>query len=174
MQFLWPLFVLLLIGSVDKVGFLYFVVFFVSLLLTYFSGWYVDHSKGRRPFSLSGIILSGVWFVRAFVSSAWSIITIDVFQNLAESVFNPFYDSIMLRRSKGSTSLSYFTYREIIVSVSGILFWIIFVIFFLVSSSWRGFVMFGAITVLMSMQLYDRATKESEKSVSTSESKVSI
>lgn len=156
LQSLWPLFVLLLIGSADKVGYLYFVVFFVSLLLTYFSGWYVDHSKSRRPFSVSGVIIGSVWLIRSAVVGSWSIMAVDIFHQLAESVFTPFYDSLLMRRGKSGETLSYFIYREMVLSFSGVIFWGIFIIYFVFSSSWRSFILFGFIAVLMSMQLHDK------------------
>lgn len=161
MQTLWPLFVLLLIGTADKVGFLYFVVFFVSLLLVYFSGWFVDHSKSRRPLSISGWTMGILWIGRALVSSVWTIIAVDIFQKLAESVYLPFYDSLMLRRSKGKKAISYFIYREMIISATGIIFWSAFIVFFIVSDSWRSFVLIGFVGALMSMQLRDKSSSTS-------------
>lgn len=155
LHFLWPLFVVLLIGSADKVGYLYFVVLFVSLLLTYFAGWYVDHSKGRKPFAISGSILGGLWVVRAFVHGIWPIMAVDIFDRLARSVFNPFYDSMLLRRGKGDKTLSYFVYREMIISFAGIIFWGGMIIYFLFFDNWRQFILIGFVAVLMSMQLKD-------------------
>lgn len=153
---LWPLFVLILIGSADKVGYLYFVVFFVSLLLSYFAGWYVDHFKSRRPFSISGSILSSLWVARFFMTSIWTIMAVDIVGSLVNSVYSPFYDSIMLRRSKGNDSFSFFVYREMMVSFSGVIFWGIFILYFVFTDSWRSFILLGFIASLMSMQLRDK------------------
>lgn len=157
MQGLWPLFVLLLIGTADKVGFLYFIVFFVSLLLSYFAGWYVDHYRSRRPFSISGSILSVLWLLRFYVSNIWTIMAVDIFGNLADSIYSPFYQSILLRRSKGEDSFSYFVYREMINGFTGVIFWGVFIVYFIFTDSWRNFVLIGFIAALMSMQMRDKS-----------------
>lgn len=167
---LWPLFVLVIIGSADKVGFLYFVVFFVSLLLAYFAGWYVDHFKSRRPFSISGSILGSLWVVRYFMNSVWTIMAVDIVGNLVNSVYSPFYDSIMLRRGKGDNSFSYFVYREMLVSFSGVLFWGVFILYFCFTDSWRNFLLLGFIATLMSMQLRDRKKEDVLKAENAEES----
>jgi MFS family permease len=156
LQSLWPLFVLILIGSADKVGFLYFIVFFISLLLAYFAGWYVDHFKSRRPFSITGSILSSLWVARFFLSNIWTIMVVDTLGHMVNSVYSPFYDSIMLRRAKGDRAFPFFTYREIMISFAGVIFWGVFILYFVFTDSWRNFILFGFIAVLMSMQLRDK------------------
>ncbi|MEO8581532.1 MAG: MFS transporter [Patescibacteria group bacterium] len=163
MQGLWPLFVLILIGTADKVGYLYFVVFFVTLLLSYFAGWYVDHFKNRRPFAITGSILSSLWIMRFYITSIWSIMAVDIFGSLADSIYSPFYDSILLRRGKGQSSFSYFVYHEMIMGFSGIIFWGIFILYFVFTDSWRNFILLGFIAPLMSMQLRDKSVKIVEK-----------
>ena len=156
LDLLWPFFILLLVGSVEKVGFIFSLVLFLSLIITYFGGWYVDHSKSRRPFTLSGTFLSILWLVRIFLFNVWSIITIDTIDKLASSFFVPFYDSIFLRRGKGNHALAYFTYREVVLSVVAIGFWTIFCVYFLAFDSWRGFLLFGFVGMLGSLQMNDR------------------
>lgn len=156
LQLLWPFFILLLLGSVEKVGFLYSLVLFSSLLITYFSGWYFDHSKNRQPFNLSGAFLSLLWLGRMFISGLWSIVIVDTIEKLASSVFIPFYESIFLRRGKGNHALSYFAYREVILSLAGIGFWGVFMIYFLFFDSWRGFLIFGFLGMWASLQMKER------------------
>ncbi len=156
LQLLWPFFVFLLVGSIEKVGFLYSLVLFLTLIITYFSGWFIDHSKSRRPFTILGSVLSLLWISRMFISSIWSIVMIDTFDKLASSFYVPFYESIFLRRGKGRHALSYFTYREVILSVVAILFWSVYCVYFLYFESWRGFLLFGFIGMLASLQMRDR------------------
>lgn len=156
LQFMWPFFVYLLIGKVDRVGYLYSFVFFISLLFVYFSGWYVDHFRSRKPFTWSGIFLGVTWLLRSGVTGIWSIIAVDTVDKLASSVFLPFYDSLILRRGKGRKALAFFTYRELILSFSAILFWSFFLIYFLFVDDWRGFLLLGSIGMLLAIQLTDK------------------
>lgn len=159
LQFLWPFFVFLLIGSVERVGVLYSLVFFLSLLAVYFVGWFVDHNRSLKPFNISGVLIGAVWVGRAYATTIWGIIVIDTFDKLAQSVYSPFYESLLLRRGKGSGALAYFTYREIIISLSGILFWAVFAIYFLFFDTWSNFLLLGVLGMLCSLQLRDRQTK---------------
>lgn len=155
-QLLWPFFVLLLIGSIDTVGFLYSLIFFLSLLITYFSGWYVDHSRNRRPLLFSGMVMSSLWVVRMFVSTIWSVILVDTIDKLANSVFVPFFESIFLRRGKGNSALAYFSYREVVLSFMAVVFWSLFISYFMIFESWRGFLLLGVIGSLAGIQMRDR------------------
>lgn len=155
LHFLWPFFVYLLLGSVEQVGFLYSFVFFLSLVLTYFTGWYVDHEKGRKPFILSGLLLAVLWVGRALVGNIWGIIALDTVDQLASSIFNPFYDSLMFRGAKEHSSLAYFVYREQHLSRSAVVFWMIFIGYFFFFVHWQAFLVIGLLGMMLSVGLSD-------------------
>ena len=156
LQFMWPFFVFLIIGKIERVGYLYSFVFFLSLLFVYFAGWYVDHEKGKKPFTFSGIFIGITWLLRTGVTGVWSIVAVDTLDKLASSIFVPFYDSLMMRRGKGKKALAYFAYRETIFSFSAIIFWSFFLIYFLFVSNWRGFLLLGSVGMLLALQLTDK------------------
>lgn len=155
LHFLWPFFVFLLIGSVEEVGFIYSFVFFLSLLLTYFTGWYVDHQKSRKPFIMSGLLLAGLWVGRTVVASVWGIIFLDTIDRLASSIFNPFYDSLMYKGAKERYTLAYFVYREQQMCKAAVLFWTLFLGYFLLSAHWQGFLLLGLLGMTLSVRLSD-------------------
>lgn len=156
LQFLWPLFVFLLLGSFDRVGFLYSAVFFISLVLTYFTGWYVDHRKSRTPFFVSGAVLGMLWIGRAVVATGWQVLIVETFDKLASSIFTPFYDALLIRRSKGRHALHYFTFREFIISAGAFILWSAFIIYFIFYEQWQVVVVLGAGGVLCSLFLRDK------------------
>lgn len=160
LQFLWPFFVVLLIGSVEEVGFLYSVVFFLSLLMIYFSGWYVDHQKGRRPLLLSGALMGALWLGRATVTTPWGVIALDTVDKLLASIFYPFYDSLLYKGAKGKFTLAYFVYRERVLSATGVLFWLIFVLYFSFFENWQPLMMIGFIAMPLALQLRDISQKK--------------
>lgn len=156
MQLLWPFFVFLLVGSVDEVGLMYSLVFFISLILIYFSSWYLDHRKGRQPFLFSGGVLGLLWIGRWFVAGPLQIMSLDVLDKLAHSLYVPFFDTLMFRRGRGRHALSYFTYRELLISAVGIVFWVLFIGYFWFFESWRVLLLLGLIGVILSLQLVDK------------------
>lgn len=154
---LWPLYVFLLIGTVDRVGYLYSFSFFLSMVLSLFIGFRLDHNKNKKPFFLSGGILSLLWFVRIQVVSFWSIVVIDMFDKITSNFHWLFYDRVLFNRGKGGQAFSYFLYREMIISVSAIVFWLIFAaIFIFLPMGWQGLFILASIGVLLSLLIREK------------------
>lgn len=163
LQSLWPFLVVFLIGSVERVGYLYSFVLFVSLICIYFAGWYIDHRKSRQPFVFSGSFLAVLWAIRAVVSSLWGIVAIDTLDKLFSSIFNPFYDSLLFRKAKGDYTLAYFVFREQVISLTALVFWGGFVIYFLFTSWWQYLMVIGFVGMLMSIRLSDQLIPEKDE-----------
>lgn len=149
--YLWPLYVFLLLGSIDKVGYLYTIALFIALVATFFTGVFIDKSISKKPFYLSGGALSLVWFLRLQVFSVWGIVLSEVANKLAANVHGLFFDSAIIKRGKGSRAFSYFIYREIIVNASAVIFWLLLIIFFLLNGGWQGIFIFGALGAMLSL-----------------------
>jgi len=148
----WPLYIFLILGSIDRVGFLYALSLFFALILSFGVGLYIDHKKDKKPFYISGGILSLLWLLRSQVVSFWQIIIIDTIDRLTTNLYVLFADSILFKRSKGSQALSYFVYREIMVSLTAILFWLVAGSLFLIfSDPWMALFSLAAIGVLMGL-----------------------
>lgn len=150
--FLWPLYIFLVLGSVDRVGFLYSFSLFLALILTFFIDNYLDkHKKNKKPFFFSGSALSVLWLVRISPLSVWGIALVDTFERLFSNFHWLYYDWIFIKRGKGGQAFSYFVYREMVISVGAVFFWLSFAIFFSLTGSWTGVFVFGAIGVLLSL-----------------------
>lgn len=154
--YVWPLYVFIFLGSVDKVGYLYTISLFIAMIFTYFISVYIDHHKSRKPFFLSGGMLSLLWLVRTQFLSVVSIALIDVIERLASNFHWLFFDTIMINRSKGSNALSYFVYREMVLHVTAMLFWVVFAAFFLFDFGWNSLFLFAAIGVALSLFMRDK------------------
>lgn len=149
--FLWPLYVFLLVGSIDKVGYLYTISLFLAMLVTFFTGVYIDNSKSKKPFYLSGGVLSVVWLARTQIIGVWGIVFSETVDRLASNVNKLFFDTALIKRSKGSTTFAYFIYREVIISFSAIAFWLFYIIFFLMHGGWIGLFIFASIGSMLSL-----------------------
>jgi MFS family permease len=127
---LWPLYVFLIVQGVDKVGYLYSFSLFISMMLSFFIGFYVDHSKSKKPFIISGGLLSALWIARMQVVDIWGIAFVDITNRLLGSFHWLFYDSIMIKRGSGKSVFPFFVYREMVISMGGILAWLSFSVIF--------------------------------------------
>lgn len=149
--FIWPLYLFLLLGSVERVGYLYTLSLFISLVIVYVTGNYIDNSQSKKPFYISGGLLSIITFMRSQVFSVWSIALVDVFDKLTANVYTLFFDTMFLKRSKGRFVESFFIYREMIIHFATVLFWIFFGIFFLFFDSWQGLFVLAGVGVLVGL-----------------------
>lgn len=146
----WPLYVFLILGSVDRVGLLYTLSLFLAMIVSFGVGFYIDHSKSKKPFYISGGILSLLWLLRSSVVSFWQIAIIDTIDRLTANFYFIFADSILFKRSKGGQALSYFVYREILVSCAAIVFWLIVGSLFIVfANPWTALFILAAVGVLL-------------------------
>jgi MFS family permease len=147
---MWPLYIYFLLGAIDRVGYLYSLSLFLSLVATFFIGTYIDAHRKKNPLFASGGILSFLWLARTQVWGVWSIAVVDVFDRLVSNVHWLYFDTAFIRRGKGSQALSYFIYREIVISFVGVLFWLLFGLVFIFSAGWNTLFVLAAVGVLLS------------------------
>lgn len=148
---LWPIFVLLIVGKVSRVGFIFSFVLFLSLILTYIAGWYVDHSKRGRIFIASGLILSCTWLARMFARGIWDIVGIELVDKLTSSFYSPCFDALLYKRAKGKKAFAFHAYKEVIYSCIALVLWSCVVGIFLIPSPWTAIFFLGAFGALLSL-----------------------
>jgi MFS family permease len=150
--FVWPLYVFLLLGNTERVGILYSLSFLLSMILSLFIGTKLDHQERKRPFFISGGLMSILWAVRSQIASFWSIALVDAFDKVTGNFHWLFFDRVLMNRGKGREAFSYFVYREMIISVTVVVFWSIFALAFLIwPLEWKGLFVMAAVGVLMSL-----------------------
>ncbi|MFZ5376340.1 MAG: MFS transporter [Patescibacteria group bacterium] len=154
---LWPLYVFILLGSADRVGYLYTFSLFLAMLVSYFVGFLVDkHHKNNKPFVMSGWVLSALWFFRTQIYSIWTIAVVDMLDKLVGNFHSLFFDRAWMLRGTGKEALSYFVYREMILSLAAWFFWLVFLLFFvLFDNGWVALFLFAAVGVLFSLFIKD-------------------
>lgn len=161
--FLWPLYIFLVLGSIDRVGFLYTFSLFLALVVAFFIGGYIDKvSHDKKPFFFSGGALSLVWLARTQALSLWGMALADTVEKLFSNFHWLFYDVLFIRRGKGSQAFSYFVYREMVISAVAMVFWAIVCIFFMVADSWTGLFIFAGIGVLLSLLITEAFHEKDE------------
>jgi MFS family permease len=148
----WPLYIFLILGAIDRVGFLYTLSLFMAMIVSFGVGFYIDNNKNKKPFYVSGGVLSILWILRSQVISFWQIAIIDTLDKLSANFYAVYYDAIAIKRGKGSQALSYFVYRELIVSIMAIPFWtMVGGLFLIFPEPWLALFMLAAVGVLMGL-----------------------
>lgn len=149
---MWPLYIFILLGTSAKVGLLYSFSLLLAMFISYSVGAIIDKRKSHRPFVVSAGILSFFWVIRSFVVGFWSIVVVNTLDRITASFHWLFFDRVWMVRGKGREALSYFTYRQMILSAAGVLFWsLVFFLFYFFGEAWVSLFLVAAIGVLLTL-----------------------
>lgn len=158
---LWTLYMFLLLGSYDGVGYFYSLSLFLALIISYFAGSFIDRNQGRKPFIISGWFLSLFWILRGFLVNIWTITVVNSLDKLTASYHWLFFDRSWILRGKGREALSYFVYREMIYAAVAVIFWLlVMVLFYFFISAWRGLFVAAAVGVLLTLLIKEHHRTE--------------
>jgi len=154
--YIWPLYVFFILGSVDKVGYLYTIALFMAFLVTFFLASVIDKIHSHRLFRTSGGILSILWLFRTQIIGPWSIAFVDATNALVSNFHWLFFEMQLMRRGKGSQAFSYFIYSELISAIVGIFMWSVVGVIFLIGKGWTSVFLAGSLAVLLSTLMTER------------------
>jgi hypothetical protein len=148
---IWPIFVLAMVGSVDKVGFLYTFSLFIALIVIYFTGIYIDHTSSRLGFMLSTGLLSGVWLSRLLIVSGWGVALVEVANKMISNFHWLIYETLWYRSARGKEILIASVVRELAVSMGAVMLWGgIAALFWWTNDGWQWVFLLSALAVLIS------------------------
>ena len=154
---LWSVYIFIFLGTVQRVGYVYSIVLFSSLIIAYFMGWYLGKHKSRKIFFLTGGLLSLLWMFRLFVQNLWHLIAVDLLDALAIHIYTPIYDLGLCLESRGRQVFHFYVFREITLSMVGIVFWLVIIGIFILPLQWFGVFILGGVGILMSLNMMRRA-----------------
>lgn len=154
---LWPLYVYLLLGDVEKVGYVYSISLFIAMVINLFVGNLLDKKrKSNKPFYFSGGFLSTLSLLRLVVINVWGVVAVDACSRVVGNFHWLFNDSILFRRGKGDQEFSYFVYYAFNRAMAAALFWAVLLIFFFVFPvGWTGLFILGSLGALMSLLIQE-------------------
>lgn len=155
---LWPLYVYLILGNVEKVGYVYSVSLLVAMIMNLAVGVTLDKKhKSKKPFLISGSFLSLLSVFRILVVNVWGVIFVDSCNRVVSNFHNLFHDRAVFFRGKGSQAFSYFIYLKINQSIAAVAFWgIMTIFFFIVPIEWPGLFVLGAVGVLFTLLVKEK------------------
>jgi MFS family permease len=160
--FIWPVYLFILLGSVDRVGYLYSASFFLAMIVSMIGGAQVDKAKSSKTYLGSGSSLAGLWILRIFVINPLSITFIDALDRLIANYHWIYFETTLLKIVKIKKPLTYLLARSLALSIFAVITWIIIsLLFLLLINGWVGLFVLAAIGVLSSLVLkenmsYDR------------------
>lgn len=161
---LWPLYIYLLLGSVESVGFLYSLSFLLALAMSFFMGLYIDSTKSDRSYLGSGGALASVWLIRPLMSTPWGLAVVDAADKLIGNYHWLFYEAVTYKNGKGRHAVTYFAGREIAISLGALVFWLLVMLLFIFTPDfWFGVFALGSVGVLLSLALNNQPVFESSK-----------
>lgn len=155
---LWPLYIFLLLGTTERVGLLYSLSLFAAMIISYLLGPFLDKRRGgKKPFFLSGGLMSVLWLYRASVISFWSIAIVDTIDKLTGTFHWLFFERAWMLRGKGSQALSYFVYRQVLRGAFALIFWFaVALLFFVFGQAWIQLFIVAGVGVLLTLLVSDK------------------
>lgn len=116
-KILWPLFLFIFLGNVEKVGLITSISLFVAAIAFYIIGKISDE-KGRRKLIRQGTTTySASWVTRLFGFNPSFIVFSDIFRNIAEKMMIIPWSAYSYEIAKKKRPYEYLASREIAISV---------------------------------------------------------
>lgn len=147
---LWPLYVYLLLKSVDRVGFLYTISLFIAILASFFIGTYLMKMQKKRHYYLSASLMSLLWLARASTLGISGIMFVDAAERLLSRLHWQLHHALKLRvERKHHYALE--MYNQVSLSLAAVVFWLLVAAIALFTSFWPVVFIFAAVGVMVSM-----------------------
>jgi len=153
---IWPIYLFVLLGSVDRVGYLYSASFFLAMLVAMVGGAQVDKSKTNKPFLGTGTTLAGLWIARIFILNPLSIAFVDALDRLVSNYHWIYFETTVLKAVKIRKPVTYLVARCLVLSFLAAILWcVVGLLFLILVDGWIGLFVLAAIGVLFSLVLRD-------------------
>jgi hypothetical protein len=153
---IWPVYLFVLLGSVDRVGYLYSASFFLAMLVSMIGGAQVDKSKTNKPFLGTGTTLAGLWIARIFVLNPLTIAFVDALDRLISNYHWIYFEATILKAVKIRKPLTYLVARCVALSFFAVIFWsVVGLLFLILVDGWIGMFVLASIGVLFTLVLRD-------------------
>lgn len=155
-HYLWPLYLFILFGTIERVGFLSTLSLFLALIVTVIATVKIDSAKSRVPYIISGSTISLAWLLRTQVLSFWSIALVDAIDRISSNYHWLFYDMTWYKRAKGSQAHSFFVYHELLQNVAMSVIWLMVVLILLLFSNWQLLFVIASAGVLFTLIIKEK------------------
>lgn len=128
---IWPIFLIIILVSIQKTGFIVMLSTLLSLLVFYLAGALTDKWNKAKLLRLGTVLYFFGWFARVFATSSFRILLIDSYKNLAEKVLHIPWETCSYDIAVKKDYFLFIVRREITYNLSRVVFLPFLILLFL-------------------------------------------
>ncbi len=118
---MWPLFIFLILGSYEKVGFVTSLALFITISVTYLIGKNVNNRNRHKVIRFSSLINSLLYVLQTFVDSFGQIVSVNIVRSFTSSMHAAPYISEYYLHADENRRAEYIFFMEMSIDVFRIL-----------------------------------------------------
>ncbi|MCK5476652.1 MAG: hypothetical protein KAI55_01920 [Candidatus Aenigmarchaeota archaeon] len=127
---IWPIFLIIIVGTINKVGLLISASMLFSLLSFHFIGKLTDKVSKIKLLKIGTLLYFFAWVGRIFANTAYKILFIDSYKNLSENILHLPWSAHSYDLAKRNNYFEFIVSREIIFNFTRILVFPILIFIF--------------------------------------------
>lgn len=131
---IWPIFLIIIIGTINKTGLVISVSMLISLLAFHFVGKLTDKLDKVKLLKIGTMLYFFAWVGRIFANTAYKVLFIDSYKNLSEKILHLPWSAHSYDIAKRKDYFEFIVSREIIFNLARIFVFPILMLIF-----WIGF-----------------------------------
>lgn len=114
---IWPIFILVVIGSIEKTGLIVSLSLVISILVFYLVGQFSDRFNKIFLIKIGNIIHFSAWILRIFADSVFKILFIDSYKHSSEKFLRLPWEAHSYDLAKRGDYFEFIVYREIVFNL---------------------------------------------------------
>ncbi|MCK4800130.1 MFS transporter [Candidatus Parcubacteria bacterium] len=119
---IWPIFLIIILQTTAKTGFIFSASMLISIFLFYFIGRITDKKNKIKLLKIGTAMYFFAWVGRIFANTSYKILFIDSYKNISEKVLHLPWSAHSYDLAIRKDRFSFLVSREIIFNLSRILF----------------------------------------------------
>jgi len=127
---LWPVFIIIIIGSINKVGAIISLSMIASMIVLYFVGKLTDKMSRRKIIKGATFFYVIGWIGRIFADSTGFVFGIDTYKNIANKIIDVPWSSRIYDLAKKEKSFEFIVAKEIVFRLSRLIVFPILILLF--------------------------------------------
>ena len=127
---IWPIFLIILVGTINKTGLLISASMLFSLLAFHFVGKLTDKVSKIKLLKIGTLLYFFAWVGRIFADTAYKVLFIDSYKNLSEKILHLPWSAHSYDLAKRSSYFEFIVSREIIFNFIRVLVFPILIFIF--------------------------------------------
>ena len=113
-KIIWPIFIIIIVGSLSKTGLIVSLSLLISILAFYFIGQITDKINKITLFKIGTILYFLAWLGRIFADSSFKILFIDSYKNLSEKFLQMPWEAQTYDLAKRDNYFEFVVFRQMV------------------------------------------------------------